>query len=74
MGGKGAWNDDFFHGHIIGWVVTVKTSSKSKDHTRWAQKPVINGVINGPYKWPYNWVTGVITLLLEVISPLLEVG
>ena len=23
-----------------------------------------------PYKWPYKWVTGVITLLIRVITPL----
>ena len=30
---------------------------------------VISGVIYNPFKWPYNWVTGVITLLIEVITP-----
>ena len=24
-----------------------------------------------PYKWPYKWVTGVITLLIGVITPLI---
>ena len=39
---------------------------------RWAPDPVINGVSETvqPYKWPYTWVTGVITLLIGVITRL----
>ena len=36
--------------------------------TRWA--PTSYKWSYNPYKWPYNWVTGVITLLIEVITPL----
>ena len=38
-----------------------------KIHTRWA--PTSYKWSYNPYKWPYNWVTGVITLLIEVITP-----
>ena len=37
--------------------------------TRWA--PTSYKWSYNPYKWPYNWVTGVITLLVEVITPLI---
>ena len=37
--------------------------------TRWA--PTSYKWSYNPYKWPYNWVTGVITLLMEVITPLI---
>ena len=36
--------------------------------TRWA--PTSYKWSYNPYKWPYNWVTGVITLLIEVVTPL----
>ena len=36
--------------------------------TRWA--PTSYKWSYNHYKWPYNWVTGVITLLIEVITPL----
>ena len=32
---------------------------------------VISRVIANPFKWPYIWVTGVITLLTGVITPVL---
>ena len=32
--------------------------------------PVINRFIT-PIKWPYKWVTGVVTLLIEVVTPLI---
>ena len=35
--------------------------------TRWA--PAGCKWSYNPYKWPYNWVTGVITLLIGVITP-----
>ena len=35
--------------------------------TRWA--PTIYKWSYNPYKWPYKWVTGVITLLIGVITP-----
>ena len=35
--------------------------------TRWA--PTIYKWSYKPYKWPYKWVTGVITLLIGVITP-----
>ena len=38
-------------------------------HARWA--PTSYKWSYNPYKWPYNWVTGVITLLIEVITPLI---
>ena len=36
--------------------------------TRWA--PTSYKWSYNHYKWPYNWVTGDITLLIEVITPL----
>ena len=36
--------------------------------TRWA--PTSYKWSYNPYKWAYNWVTGVKTLLIEVITPL----
>ena len=33
--------------------------------------PVINGGTGGPCKWPYNWVTGVITPINGVRTPLI---
>ena len=33
--------------------------------------PVISGGTWGPYKWPYKWATGVVTLLIGVITPLI---
>ena len=36
-------------------------------YTRWA--PTIYKWSCNPYKWPYKWVTGVITLLIGVITP-----
>ena len=35
--------------------------------TRWA--PTSYKYSYNPYKWPYKWVTGVITLLIGVITP-----
>ena len=32
--------------------------------------PVLNRFIT-PIKWPYKWVTGVVTLLIEVVTPLI---
>ena len=37
--------------------------------TRWA--PTSYKWSYKPYKWPYKWVTGVITLLMELITPLI---
>ena len=37
------------------------------NYTRWA--PTSYKWRYNPYKWPYKWVTGVITLLIEVIIP-----
>ena len=37
--------------------------------TRWAPHTSYKWSYN-PYKWPYKWATGVITLLIEVITPL----
>ena len=34
-----------------------------------AALPVLNRFIT-PIKWPYKWVTGVVTLLIEVVTPL----
>ena len=31
--------------------------------------PVISGVVSPINEWPYKWVTGVITLLIGVITP-----
>ena len=33
--------------------------------------PVRNRFIT-PIKWPYKWVTGVVTLLIEVVTPLMS--
>ena len=38
-------------------------------YTRWA--PTSYKWSYNPYKWPYKWITGVITLLVEVITPLI---
>ena len=38
------------------------------DHTRWAPTSYKWSYFQ-PYKWPYKWVTGVITLLIGVITP-----
>ena len=27
---------------------------------------------SNPYKWPYKWVTGVVTLLIRVITPFIS--
>ena len=37
--------------------------------TRWA--PTIYKWSYNSYKWPYKWVTGVITLLIRVITPVI---
>ena len=37
--------------------------------TRWA--PTIYKWTYNPYKWPYKWVTGVITLLIGIITPVI---
>ena len=41
--------------------------SKTEIYTRWA--PTRYKWSYKPYKWPYKWVTGVITLLIGVITP-----
>ena len=60
--------------HIQIFFACANTSGPS-DHlyriglypTRWA--PTSYKWSYNPYKWPYKWVTGVITLLIEVIIP-----
>ena len=51
---------------------TMGPSNPKKNHpstTRWA--PTIYKWTYNPYKWPYKWVTGVITLLIGVITPVI---
>ena len=69
--------DLFFRPALTCSPVASCTYFKKKKHvrffvtyvlTRWA--PTSYKWSYNPYKWPYNWVTGVITLLIEVITPL----
>ena len=38
--------------------------------TRWA--PTSCKWSYNPYKWPYKWVTGVITVLIGVVTPVIS--
>ena len=51
---------------------SIQPWKKAADDSRWWK----NGVITcyNPYKWPYIWVTGVITLLMELIFLMKKVG
>ena len=46
--------------------------SNNANPWRFALENALFGLVTykvGPYKWPYKWVTGVITLLIGVITP-----
>ena len=49
------------------WYNTGCLRKEQQKHTRWA--PTSYKRSYNLYKWPYTWVTGVITLLMEVITP-----
>ena len=58
------WKTMVFHKRVF--APEKETPGK---HTRWA--PTSYKWSYNHYKWPYNWVTGVITLHMEVITPLI---
>ena len=53
---------------IPGWLVYIEDYT-TQLYTRWA--PTSYKWSYNPYKWPYNWETGVISLLVGVITPLI---
>ena len=53
---------------ITRWLLAIKSNRQNLlIPTRWA--PTSYKWSYNPFKWPYNWVTGVVTLLIEVITP-----
>ena len=52
---------------LVGCSVAVVDWFKHYGPTRWAPTSYKWGY--NSYKWPYKWVTGVITLLIGVITP-----
>ena len=49
------------------WITWILPPQPGRDTTRWA--PTSCKWSYNLYKWPYKWVTGVITLLMGVITP-----
>ena len=59
----------FIHGGFFS-VMLVFGGNLMALHTRWA--PTSYKWSYNPYKWPYKWGTGVITVLIGVITPVIS--
>lgn len=68
---SGIWFGEAFFLISGGKLSYARIDDLHMDSSRWGPLPVRNRFIP-PIKWPCKWVTGVATLLIEVVTPLMS--